>query len=286
MSLLDFDTFVAWCSAHFWHIVFSVFVILLVIESAFPRRIAHLHSAGALDDYHQRAAHVAKNLTLWALGAFVIVPLTVYSWFDIRIVLAKPDWALSSWITDSFWLFVLGFVLIDLFEYVFHLLSHHWKPLWCLHCVHHSDRSLDCSTGLLVHPLAPVISAPISGLLAFALGIPVWVVVLRALLFLVHTFWVHSNTLFPEVLDRMLRAFLVTPAMHRVHHSPEITSTNSNYGMFLSIWDHIFKTYVSPKRSTLERETFGLNALSSPSHFTLRGMLSLPLRAWRATERL
>jgi sterol desaturase/sphingolipid hydroxylase (fatty acid hydroxylase superfamily) len=276
----EFRAVIEWCIVNFWVIVFAAFALLSLLEVAAPRNVTE-HPGAVAETSRSRAAHIARNLALWALGAFIVVPFAVYSWFDIRILLADPDWGISIWTSSPIVLFVVGFVAIDLMEYAFHFASHHLRAWWVLHCVHHSDREFNFSTGLLVHPLAPLISAPISGLFVYALGVPLWVIAARALIFLVHTFWVHANVAFPERFDRILRAVLVTPAMHRVHHSPEVSEANSNYGMFLSVWDHLFRTYVNPQKQTRHRDSFGLNAFSDDKHRSLLGLLRMPWIAWK-----
>jgi sterol desaturase/sphingolipid hydroxylase (fatty acid hydroxylase superfamily) len=276
-----FRAAIEWCIANFWVIVFSVFALLSLMETLAPRGGRAVSVRSTDEPAQSRAHHIAKNIALWAMGAFIVVPFAVYSWFDIRVLLAQPDWGVSRWIASPIALFAVGFIAIDLMEYAFHWASHHVRAWWVLHCVHHSDKEFNFSTGLLVHPLAPLVSAPISGLFVYALGVPLWVIAARALIFLVHTFWVHANVAFPERIDRALRAVLVTPAMHRVHHSPDVNEANSNYGMFLSVWDHLFHTYLDPQKQTANRDLFGLNAFSSSEQRSFFGMLRMPWRAWK-----
>ena len=226
-----------------------------------------------------RARHAGRNL---ALGAAMIALVTVLVgasglqamlWAEMRGIGLLNLIALPLWIVVP-----LGFLLADFADYLFHRLSHSWRWVWMLHAVHHSDPHLDTTSAVRTHPLHAIAMIAWRVLVAFALGIPLWVILLRdvaaASLAALH----HANLAWPERVDRWLRRLVVTPAMHKLHHSPERASTNANFGGLFSFWDRLFGTYRAPGASPA---AYGLARLGAPRDQSLWGMLVTPLRARR-----
>ena len=179
----------------------------------------------------------------------------------------------------------LGFLAADLTDYGLHRLSHHWKSLWLLHSVHHSDRRLDASTTLRQHPLSqlPLLTMRVLGVVA--LGAPLWSLLLRDVLTIINSHFHHAAVAWsPRVIawaELYVSWLIVPPTAHWLHHDPRESYTNCNYGGLLSWWDRIFATYVPGTRAA---ENSGLTALHSYSWHTVPGMLSTPWRARKLTS--
>ena len=173
-------------------------------------------------------------------------------------------------------LVVVSVLLMDMLFYWLHRLFHRVPLLWRIHAVHHSDTEIDASVAFRRHPLELVVNPLVMGPIILALGIP-WVAILifqasRAAVL----FFEHANVAIHGVVDGWLRRFIVTPNMHRIHHSADCEETDSNYGDLLTWWDRLFGTYrASPKQPALTM-TIGLEYFRSPDNARLDRMLLQP----------
>ncbi|MBL4636409.1 MAG: sterol desaturase family protein [Kofleriaceae bacterium] len=138
---------------------------------------------------------------------------------------------------------VLAVVALDFIIYLQHLIFHHVPFLWSLHRVHHSDRDFDATTALRFHPVEILISLFVKFGAVYLLGVPPVSVIFFEVLLNGSAMFNHANAALPPGLDKWVRLLLVTPDMHRVHHSTVVAETNSNYGFSLPWWDRIFGTY-------------------------------------------
>jgi len=169
-----------------------------------------------------------------------------------------------------------GFLVLDLTIYFQHRAFHAWRPLWRLHRMHHADTFFDFTTGVRFHPLEFILS------LAFKLGLVVLLSppVLAVLLFEIGLNCVvmfnHANVRLPVAVDRLLRLFVVTPDMHRVHHSTDIRETNLNFGFNSPWWDRLFSTYKAQPDLGHEGMTIGLNIFRDRKYQSLVSMLAMP----------
>ncbi|MEM6852493.1 MAG: sterol desaturase family protein [Pseudomonadota bacterium] len=136
-----------------------------------------------------------------------------------------------------------AFLVLDLAIYVQHRLVHQIPILWRLHRVHHTDRQMDVTTGLRFHPAEIVLSMGYKALIALALGAPPEIVVLFEIILNAASLFTHAAVRLPAHAESRIRLLLVTPEMHRVHHTMGANETKSNYGFFLSIWDRLFGSY-------------------------------------------
>jgi len=170
----------------------------------------------------------------------------------------------------------LAVVLLDLAIYLQHLLFHAVPTLWRLHMVHHADRDIDVTTGLRFHPIEIVLSMLIKMGVVALLGAPALAVVIFEVILNAMAMFNHANVRLPLPLDTILRTLLVTPDMHRVHHSVIRRETNSNYGFNLSIWDRIFATYRAQPAAGHSGMTIGLSQFQHAPAHTLSWMLRLP----------
>jgi len=171
---------------------------------------------------------------------------------------------------------VVGFLLIDLFQYGFHVAAHRIGWLWALHAVHHSDAELDASSALRFHPVEAALQYALLTWLLLWLGIPLWVEGARAAISNPLALFQHVNHAFPEKLERLLAKVLVTPSMHRLHHSIDATEYNSNFGVTLKLWDQLFGTFRAPDGPMPKR--YGVAGCDGDRWQSIGGMLLTPLR--------
>jgi sterol desaturase/sphingolipid hydroxylase (fatty acid hydroxylase superfamily) len=138
---------------------------------------------------------------------------------------------------------ILAFLLLDLGIWVQHVLFHRVSFFWRFHKIHHSDEEMDFSTGVRFHPLEIIISMIYKLMLIIVIGPSVALVIIFEIILNASSIFNHGNIKISKNIDSTLRKLIVTPNMHRIHHSEEETETNSNYGFNLSIWDKLFGTY-------------------------------------------
>ncbi len=157
---------------------------------------------------------------------------------------SSKGWGLFNLIDAPLWLAALvSIVVLDFAVWWSHLLSHKIPLLWKIHRMHHSDRDIDVSTAIRFHPIEIVVSMLWKVCWVIALGAPAVAVIMFEIILNGLALFNHSNTKLPLKLDAIIRKLIVTPDMHRVHHSIIVRETDSNYGFNLSIWDRMFSTY-------------------------------------------
>ncbi len=182
--------------------------------------------------------------------------------------LALPDWAA-----------ILATILIlDLAIYAQHVVFHKVPVLWRLHRMHHADTEIDTTTGIRFHPIEIVLSILIKIALVIALGAPAAAVILFEVILNACAMFNHANLALPVWLDRPLRLLIVTPDMHRVHHSWHRDETDSNYGFNVPWWDRLFGTYRAQPRDGHDGMTIGLKTFREAEHRGLLGLLRIPFR--------
>ena len=166
---------------------------------------------------------------------------------------------------------------MDFVIYLQHVLVHAIPLLWRFHRVHHADLDFDLTTGARFHTVEIILSMLIKFATIVVLGPSIVAVVIFEVVLNGMAMFNHANVHLPLALDRVLRLLLVTPDMHRVHHSTEDNETNSNYGFNLAIWDRIFGTYIDQPRGGHEGMTIGIHKYRDPKQVNwLPGMLALP----------
>lgn len=173
---------------------------------------------------------------------------------------------------------LLGFLALDLAIYAQHVAFHKVPLLWRLHRMHHADLDIDVTTGLRFHPIEIVISMLIKIAMVIALGIPPVAVFAFEVVLNATSLFNHGNVSMPSWLDRAVRLIVVTPDMHRVHHSIEPRETDSNFGFNLPWWDRLFRTYRAAPRAGHDRMTIGLSTFREPAELRLDRLLTQPFR--------
>ena len=249
---------------------------LLANVAAFGFFLAIESGDGAMLARSGRVRHVGRNVGLWLLLLFLTDVVVLGWWLEVPKLLTVSDGLLTPFLSSSLAQFVLGFLLIDLYQYGFHVASHRFRWLWRLHAVHHSDTDVDASTALRFHPLEAALQYGLLTWMLLLLGVPLWVEGARAAITNPLELFQHTNHAFPAYLERLLGKVFITPPMHRLHHSTAVAERDSNYGVTLKLWDQIFGTYQEPLSATPQR--FGVEACDNDRWQTVTGMLLTPLR--------
>lgn len=182
----------------------------------------------------------AVNTALLRLSYFVVPALTVLAAVHVE----QNGWGLLPAIgVTGLAAAVVGFVTLDLAIYGQHVAMHFVPALWRLHRVHHADPDFDVSTGIRFHPVEILVSQVWKIAVVLIVGVPAIAVLMFEIVLNATSMFSHANIRLPRWLDGALRAVMVTPDMHRVHHSTVTDETNSNFGFNLSLWDRMFGTY-------------------------------------------
>ena len=171
---------------------------------------------------------------------------------------------------------ILSVILLDLAIYLQHVMFHAVPALWRLHRMHHADLDFDVTTGVRFHPLEILLSIGIKFMVIAALGTPALGVLIFEVLLNATSMFNHSNIRIPERFDRVLRWLVVTPDMHRVHHSIKPHETNSNFGFNLPWWDRLLGTYRAQPAAGHEGMTIGIDLFRTPRDLWLDRLLVQP----------
>ena len=247
----------------------GVFVLMAALEAALPRRA---RVAG-------RGRRWPSNLGLVALNSIVVrlvFPLTAMA---VALASEARGIGLLPWLDLPPWAgVVIAVVLLDLAIYLQHVLFHAVPALWRLHRMHHADLDFDVTTGLRFHPVEIVLSMGLKLMVVVALGAPPLAVLVFEVLLNATALFNHANIRLPAGADRVLRWVMVTPDMHRVHHSVIPAETNSNFGFNLPWWDRLLGTYRAQPKAGHEGMTIGIEQFRTPRDLWLDRMLVQPLR--------
>ena len=221
------------------------------------------------------------NLSVAALNTIVIRIVLASGAVGIAMVSAEHGWGILNMLHWPSWIEVLLAVLVlDLVIYLQHVAFHAVPMFWKVHMVHHTDPDYDVTTAVRFHPVEAVLSMVIKiAVVAIVGASPTAVLVFEVLLNGMAMFN-HANVRIPHVVERILRWVMVTPDMHRIHHSIVPRETNRNFGFNLPWWDRLFGTYLANPAHGHERMTFGLKQYRNPACLKLLNILKLPfLRA-------
>jgi sterol desaturase/sphingolipid hydroxylase (fatty acid hydroxylase superfamily) len=184
------------------------------------------------------------NLGLFLLNIFVLRLIFPLAGSGIAILAASENIGLLNILNPPGWIsIVLTLIVLDLVIYIQHVTFHKIPWLWRVHRAHHMDLDIDVTTGLRFHPLEILFSMMLKTAVILLLGAPVYGVMLFEIMLNAGSLFSHSNFKLPGFLDRILRSLIVTPDMHRIHHSVHRKETDSNYGTIFSLWDRLFGNY-------------------------------------------
>ena len=255
-------------------IFISVFILMLVLESLIPR-----HST--VDSKRRR---LGIHLGLSGLNTILLKLVFGAAAIGAAKTVGIKGWGLLNILDwNNVVEFFLVIVFLDLSIYFQHVIVHKVPLFWRFHVVHHSDLDLDVSSGLRFHPVEILASMLYKIGIIFLLGpTPVAVLVFEAVLNGMALFS-HSNIALPVKADHFFRKLIVTPDMHRIHHSVEVSETNSNYGFNLSIWDRIFGTYKEEALKSQPEIVIGIDTFRSPNELTFYNLLIMPKKYGKLT---
>ncbi|RJQ14243.1 MAG: sterol desaturase family protein [Nitrospiraceae bacterium] len=173
---------------------------------------------------------------------------------------------------------LITLAVLDLIIYLQHFMFHHVPLFWRVHRMHHTDLDIDVTTGVRFHPFEILLSMGIKIAAVAALGPPPWSILVFEVLLNATSLFNHSNVFIPSGFDRVLRLLVVTPDMHRVHHSVIIKETNSNFGFNFPWWDRLFGTYRAQPVKGHTGMVIGLADFRDPEKLTLLRLLAIPFR--------
>jgi sterol desaturase/sphingolipid hydroxylase (fatty acid hydroxylase superfamily) len=221
-----------------------------------------------------------SNLGIVALNTLLVRLAFPIAAVGVALLAETRGWGLFQAFGLPAWLAIVASVLLlDLAIYLQHVLFHAVPVLWRLHRMHHADLEFDVTTGVRFHPVEILLSMGIKLGVVAALGAPAVSVLIFEVLLNATSMFNHGNVRLPARLDRMLRRIVVTPDMHRVHHSAVPRETNSNFGFNLPWWDRLFGTYRAQPQAGHDKITIGIEQFRDPRELRLDRMLLQPFRA-------
>lgn len=247
----------------------GVLLLCTLWENVLPRKVLTV----------SRAFRWVNNLSLVALNSVVIALVLPIAAFQAAVIASEHQWGLFQVLSLPDWLNVLlSIILLDFVIYVQHVIFHRIPVLWKLHRMHHADLDIDVTTGARFHPIEILISMVIKIGAVFMLGVSPIAIVMFEIILNASAMFNHSNAKLALPVDAWLRKAIVTPDMHRVHHSVIQRETHSNFGFFLSVWDRMFSTYRAQPELGHEHVVIGLPDIRDKQEQRLDKLLTQPFR--------
>jgi sterol desaturase/sphingolipid hydroxylase (fatty acid hydroxylase superfamily) len=258
----------------------AVFAIMAALESVSPKRRLT----------YRRLTRWRTNFGIVLLGSLAVramamlpgllgaaaVPLVAVS---AAFLAADRDWGLLNTVALPAWLeIIVTLLVLDFAIWLQHVASHKIPMLWRLHRVHHADVEFDVTTAIRFHPIEIALSMLYKVLWVLVLGPSVLAVIIFEVILSSCALFNHANVALPLGLDRLLRTLIVTPDMHRVHHSTEQSEHDTNYGFNLSVWDRLFATYKAQPDAGHDRMTIGLKPYQNDAPTRFGWSLWLPFK--------
>lgn len=246
----------------------TVLIILAIVELIIPRRT--LTVAKVYRWTNNLGLVLVNNLVLKFI--FPVAAAGIALWAANNNIGIINYWHWSGW-----WILVVSVIILDFAIYSQHIMFHAVPILWKLHQVHHADLDFDVTTGTRFHTVEIILSMLIKFAVIVLIGVPPVAVVIFEILLNATSMFNHSNISLPLKMDTLLRYWLVTPDMHRVHHSVLVNETNSNFGFNLPWWDHLCGTYQAQPRFGHLKMTIGLDYFREiKTAQGLKGILLMP----------
>ena len=255
----------------------AVLVAMAMAEALWPRRrltlprAARWRTNGALVVFDTLMVRVLAQ-TAAPFAAVAVAAFAGARGFGLLNMIVAPTWAKM----------IAAFLLLDLAVWAQHVAFHRIGVLWRFHAVHHADRDIDVTTALRFHPGEIAVSALYKSAVVLALGPPVVAVIVFEIALNACAMFNHANVALPAWLDRALRPLIVTPDLHRIHHSTDPREHNANFGFCLSVWDRLFGKFIAQPAAGHHGMTIGLAALqtAAPARlvWSLRAPFAFPAR--------
>ena len=246
-----------------------VFIAMAALEIFYPRRSQN----------ETRRTRWPGNLGIVIVDALllrIILPTTAVG---LAFTMQSNGWGLFNIVYLPSWLCLIASVVaLDLVIYLQHVAFHAVPALWRLHRMHHTDLDFDVTTGVRFHPIEILLSMLIKFAVIAALGAPPLSVLIFEVLLNATSMFNHGNVQISQSIDRVMRWFIVTPDMHRVHHSIRKDETDSNYGFNVPWWDRLFGTYRDQPEAGHDHMTIGIEQFRDPHELRLDRMLAQPFR--------
>ena len=250
-------------------IFLGVLAAMALWEMAAPRRRLEI----------PRVIRWTNNLALVVVDTVILRLTFPILAVGLAVMAEDRGWGLFNNLDVPLWIaVVVSMLLLDLAIYLQHVMFHAVPGLWRLHRMHHADLDFDVTTGLRFHPVEILISMGIKLAVVAALGPPAIAVLLFEVILNATALFNHANIDLPRPMDRVLRLIVVTPDMHRVHHSVDPRETNSNYGFNLPWWDRLLGTYIAQPANGHEAMDVGIEQFRTRRDLWLDRMLIQPLR--------
>jgi sterol desaturase/sphingolipid hydroxylase (fatty acid hydroxylase superfamily) len=264
---------ILWAVSH-WLFTMLTVLLLLPLERWFPRIL-------------NRNVNGGRFVPIFAVAlATLFASLFIQFYLQATLVslfLGLKFVSIAKLPLDATLVFIASFLLLDFISYLQHVVSHHVSLFWRVHAVHHADEHVTAVSGLLHHPLELLLSVVFLLFFTVVLGIPVLVFVIYGACMAVHSAITHADVALPRWLDRALRWLIVTPDVHRTHHSIQLREGSSNFGQMFTVWDRLFGTYIDRPAATEAMLVMGLPDGEKPSTFSVAGLLLHPF-LWRKRQ--
>jgi sterol desaturase/sphingolipid hydroxylase (fatty acid hydroxylase superfamily) len=246
---------------------FGIFALMAAWELVSPRRTLTT----------SKTVRWLSNLGITLLNPVAVRAVSPFLPVGMALLALKNGWGLLHNVILPYWLEVAtAIIVLDLVIYLQHVMFHTVPLLWRFHMMHHADLDIDVTTGLRFHPIEMIISMGIKLSTVVLIGPPVVVVLIFEILLNGTSMFNHGNIRLPKIIDRILRVLVVTPDMHRIHHSVTIRETNSNFGFNFPWWDRLLGTYRDQPAAGHEGMTIGLSQFRDPRRLTFLWLLALP----------
>jgi sterol desaturase/sphingolipid hydroxylase (fatty acid hydroxylase superfamily) len=248
-------------------VYFGAVIVLSLVEGVIPRR----------DPGDRLKVRWFGNFALAIIGSIIAKLLFPIAGVALATLCGARGWGLFHAVAAPLWLQVtLTILVLDLAGYTQHYIQHRIPILWRLHRTHHSDHDYDFSTGARFHPLETLFTTACLLVPVAVLGPPAGAVLVSQLISTAIGFIEHGNFRYGATLDRLLQLFVVTPNMHRIHHSRLGAESRTNYGGTFPWWDRLFGTYLAEPAAGHEHMTFGVDGFLERKHLALHWMLAQP----------
>ena len=253
-------------------VLVAVFVSLAIAERIWAKRRL---SQDRWTRWRTHAGFLAVNMPLERVVQFLVLT-GLYALVSSQ---AEGRFGLLQWTEWPVWLeWAITVLALDFAVWAQHVATHKIPVLWRLHKVHHADRDFDVTTALRFHPVEIGLSMVFKMIIAVLLGVPLGALILFELLLSIFPLFNHANLALPKWLDGLLRLIVVTPDMHRVHHSTIERETNSNFGFCFSLWDRIFRVYKAQPEAGQTGMIVGLDQYQDEAPNRFSWSMLLPFR--------
>ena len=220
------------------------------------------------------------NLCLFVGNTLLVRLISASSLVTVGVLASSADIGVFTHLDLPVWMEIsIAVVVLDLSVYGMHRLFHRYPLFWRFHSVHHADPDFDVTTAVRFHPGEILLSLAGKAAVVAALGAPIFAIILFEALLSSGSLFTHGNFRLPATADRILRKLVVTPDMHRIHHSTDRHEHNRNFGFCLSVWDRVFGSYLDKAETSQSQMSIGLEAIAPATATSLVAMLGIPFRS-------